>query len=60
MVALLTLAAAMVCTLGRYVKDLAHSRAILIAMTIMLVLGPVSYTHLGMPSSPTSARARDW
>jgi K+-transporting ATPase ATPase A chain len=39
MVALLTLAAAMVCTLGRYVKDLAHSRAILIAMTIMLVLG---------------------
>ncbi|MCR6739694.1 potassium-transporting ATPase subunit KdpA [Aeromonas dhakensis] len=39
MVALLTLAAAMVFTLGRYVKDMAHSRAIVIAMTIMLVLG---------------------
>ncbi|MBL0628239.1 potassium-transporting ATPase subunit KdpA [Aeromonas jandaei] len=39
MVALLTLAAAMVFTLGRYVKDMAHSRAIVIAMTIMLALG---------------------
>ncbi|MBL0547165.1 potassium-transporting ATPase subunit KdpA [Aeromonas jandaei] len=39
MVVLLTLAAAMVFTLGRYVKDMAHSRAIVIAMTIMLALG---------------------
>ena len=39
MVTLLTLAAAMVFTLGRYVKDMAHSRAIVIAMTIMLALG---------------------
>ncbi|MBL0612153.1 potassium-transporting ATPase subunit KdpA [Aeromonas jandaei] len=39
MVALLTLAAAMIFTLGRYVKDMAHSRAIVIAMTIMLALG---------------------
>ncbi|WP_265452125.1 potassium-transporting ATPase subunit KdpA [Aeromonas salmonicida] len=39
MVTLLTLAAGMVFTLGRYVKDMAHSRAILITMTIMLVLG---------------------
>ncbi|MCF5879671.1 potassium-transporting ATPase subunit KdpA [Aeromonas veronii] len=39
MVALLTIAAAMVFTLGRYVKDMAHSRAILGAMTLMLVLG---------------------
>ncbi|MFQ1934995.1 potassium-transporting ATPase subunit KdpA [Aeromonas sp. 96A] len=39
MVALLTIAAAMVFTLGRYVKDMAHSRAIVIAMTIMLALG---------------------
>jgi K+-transporting ATPase ATPase A chain len=39
MVTLLTIAAAMVFTLGRYVKDMAHSRAILIAMTLMLVLG---------------------
>ncbi|MFB2828620.1 potassium-transporting ATPase subunit KdpA [Aeromonas jandaei] len=39
MVALLTLAAAMVFTLGRYVKNMAHSRAIVIAMTIMLALG---------------------
>ncbi|UBR45615.1 potassium-transporting ATPase subunit KdpA [Aeromonas veronii] len=39
MVTLLTIAAAMVFTLGRYVKDMAHSRAIVIAMTIMLALG---------------------
>ncbi|MEM0552413.1 MULTISPECIES: potassium-transporting ATPase subunit KdpA [Aeromonas] len=39
MVTLLTLAAAMVFTLGRYVKDMAHSSAIVIAMTIMLALG---------------------
>jgi K+-transporting ATPase ATPase A chain len=39
MVTLLTLAAAMVFTLGRYVKDMAHSRAIVAAMTIMLALG---------------------
>lgn len=39
MVTLLTIAAAMVFTLGRYVKDMAHSRAILGAMTLMLVLG---------------------
>lgn len=39
MVALLTLPAALVCTLGRYVKDTGHGRAILTAMALLLVLG---------------------
>lgn len=39
MVALLTLPAALVCTLGRYVKDTGHGRAILTAMALLFVLG---------------------
>ncbi|MFM4862161.1 potassium-transporting ATPase subunit KdpA [Aeromonas media] len=39
MVALLTIPAALVCTLGRYVKDTGHGRAILTAMTLLFVLG---------------------
>ncbi|WP_447830927.1 potassium-transporting ATPase subunit KdpA [Aeromonas salmonicida] len=39
MVALLTLPAALVCTLGRYVKDTGHGRAILTAMVLLFVLG---------------------
>ncbi|MFM5465590.1 potassium-transporting ATPase subunit KdpA [Aeromonas simiae] len=39
MVALLSLAAAMVFTLGRYVKDMAHSRAIVITMTLLFLTG---------------------
>lgn len=39
MVALLTLPAALVCTLGRYVKDTGHCRAILTAMALLFVLG---------------------
>ncbi len=38
MVALLTLPAALVCTLGRYVKDTGHGRAILTAMALLFVL----------------------
>lgn len=39
MVALLTLPAALVCTLGRYVKDTGHGRAILTAMALLFILG---------------------
>ena len=39
MVTLLTIPAALVCTLGRYVKDTGHGRAILTAMTLLFVLG---------------------
>ncbi|WP_434664840.1 potassium-transporting ATPase subunit KdpA [Aeromonas sp. NJAU223] len=39
MVTLLTLPAALVCTLGRYVKHSGHGRAILTAMTLLFVLG---------------------
>ena len=39
MVTLLTIPAALVCTLGRYVKDSGHGRAILSAMTLLFVLG---------------------
>lgn len=39
MVTLLTLPAALVCTLGRYVKHGGHGRAILTAMTLLFVLG---------------------
>lgn len=39
MVALLTLPAALVCTLGRYVKDTGHGRAILTAMALLFMLG---------------------
>ncbi|MEG0009732.1 potassium-transporting ATPase subunit KdpA [Aeromonas lusitana] len=39
MVTLLTLPAALVCTLGHYVKHHGHGRAILIAMTLLFVLG---------------------
>ncbi|MGY3945036.1 potassium-transporting ATPase subunit KdpA [Aeromonas tecta] len=39
MVTLLTLPAALVCTLGRYVKHQGHGRAILTAMTLLFVLG---------------------
>lgn len=39
MVALLTLPAALVCTLGRYVKDTGHGRAILTTMALLFVLG---------------------
>ncbi|WP_421235457.1 potassium-transporting ATPase subunit KdpA [Aeromonas enteropelogenes] len=56
MVALLTLAAAMVCTLGRYVKDLAHSRAILVAMTLMMVIG--LFVSITQELKPDPALAR--
>ena len=67
-VTLLTLAAAMVCTLGRYVKDLAHSRAILVAMTLMMVIGLfVSITQelkpdpaLAQLTTDASSRAGNW
>lgn len=39
MVTLLTIPAALVCTLGRYVKDTGHGRAILTAMALLFVLG---------------------
>ncbi|TNI60757.1 potassium-transporting ATPase subunit KdpA [Aeromonas media] len=39
MVTLLTIPAALVCTLGRYVKDSGHGRAILAAMTLLFVMG---------------------
>lgn len=39
MIALLTLPAALVCTLGRYVKDTGHGRAILTAMALLFILG---------------------
>ncbi|MCZ0753880.1 potassium-transporting ATPase subunit KdpA [Aeromonas enteropelogenes] len=39
MVALLTLPAALVCTLGRYVKDNGHGHSILTAMALLFVLG---------------------
>ncbi|MGY3887325.1 potassium-transporting ATPase subunit KdpA [Aeromonas aquatica] len=39
MVTLLTIPAALVCTLGRYVKHQGHGRAILTAMTLLFVLG---------------------
>ncbi|MCV5491120.1 potassium-transporting ATPase subunit KdpA, partial [Escherichia coli] len=56
MVALLTIAAAMVFTLGRYVKDMAHSRAILGAMTLMLVLG--LFVSLSQELKPDHALAQ--
>ncbi len=46
MVALLTLASALVCTLGRYVKHIGHGRAILTAMTLLFVLGLSLYQEL--------------
>ncbi|SIQ87689.1 K+-transporting ATPase ATPase A chain [Aeromonas sp. RU39B] len=39
MVTLLSLAAGMIFTLGHYVKDHAHSRALAITMTLLLVMG---------------------
>ncbi|HDX8378444.1 TPA: potassium-transporting ATPase subunit KdpA [Aeromonas salmonicida] len=39
MVTLLTIPAALVCTLGRYVKDTGHGRAILTAMALLFILG---------------------
>lgn len=56
MVALLTIAASMVFTLGRYVKDMAHSRAILGAMTLMLVLG--LFVSLSQELKPDHALAQ--
>ncbi|ATU96031.1 potassium-transporting ATPase subunit KdpA [Aeromonas salmonicida] len=52
MVALLTLPAALVCTLGRYVKDTGHGRAILTAMALLFILGLSLSVTQEMKSDP--------
>ncbi|MGY3866255.1 potassium-transporting ATPase subunit KdpA [Aeromonas bivalvium] len=59
MVALLLLPAALVCTLGRYVKDAGHGRAILAAMTLLLVLGLAVSIGQELKADPNLAQLSD-
>ncbi|MFM4650136.1 potassium-transporting ATPase subunit KdpA [Aeromonas bivalvium] len=59
MVALLLLPAALVCTLGRYVKDAGHGRAILAAMTLLLVLGLAVTIGQELKADPNLAQLSD-
>ncbi|MGE6109246.1 potassium-transporting ATPase subunit KdpA [Aeromonas sobria] len=59
MVALLLLPAALVCTLGRYVKDAGHGRAILAAMTLLLVLGLAVTISQELKADPNLAQLSD-
>ncbi|MGS3139129.1 potassium-transporting ATPase subunit KdpA [Aeromonas sanarellii] len=64
MVALLTLASALVCTLGRYVKHSGHGRAILTAMTLLFVLGLGLSLYQELQTDPAiaqlSTQAGNW
>ncbi|MEW7867627.1 potassium-transporting ATPase subunit KdpA [Aeromonas diversa] len=64
MVALLTIAAAMVFTFGRYVKDMAHSRAIVFAMATLFVVGLVITLSQELAADPNlhqlTTQAGNW